>query len=103
AGRAGSWLLDANYSRIHDLTPGGRTAPEKRSDSLLGRVSSSGVSVITHLPSQPSRIALAATLHDLFMLAALVAIVSLIVSVFLREVPLTEESQTRLEEIAVAA
>jgi hypothetical protein len=33
----------------------------------------------------------------------LVAVVSLIVSVFLREVPLTKESQTSVEAIEVAA
>jgi hypothetical protein len=42
-------------------------------------------------------------LHDLFLLAALVAVVSLIVSVFLREVPLTKEAQGTAEAIEVAA
>jgi uncharacterized membrane protein len=42
-------------------------------------------------------------LHDLFLLAALVAVVSLIGSVFLREVPLTRESETPLEAIEIAA
>jgi hypothetical protein len=46
---------------------------------------------------------LAGTLHDLFLLAALVAVVSLIVSVFLREVPLTKETDTLVEPIEVAA
>ena len=62
-----------------------------------------GAILTNHLPSQPSRIALAGTLHDLFVLAALVAVVSLIVSVFLREVPLTQQARTRPEEIEVAA
>ncbi len=62
-----------------------------------------GAILTNHLPSHPSRLALAGTLHDLFLIAALVAIVSLVVSVFLREVPLTKESQTSVESIEVAA
>jgi hypothetical protein len=62
-----------------------------------------GAILTNNLPSRPSSAALAGTLHDLFLIAALVAVVSLVVSVFLREVPLTQESQTRLEEIEVAA
>src|SRR3984893_13666297 len=58
-----------------------------------------GAILTNHMPSTPSLIALAGTLHGLFVLAALVAVVSLIVSVFLREVPLTQQSQTRPEEI----
>jgi hypothetical protein len=42
-------------------------------------------------------------LHDLFLIAALVAVVSLVVSVFLREVPLTQESQATPEGVEVAA
>jgi hypothetical protein len=37
------------------------------------------------------------------LLAALVAVVSLIVSVFLREVPLTRESEMPVDAIEVAA
>jgi hypothetical protein len=62
-----------------------------------------GAILTNNLPSHPSRIALAGTLHDLFLIAALVAVGSLIVSVFLREVPLTQESQTPVEAIEVAA
>src|SRR5216683_178577 len=62
-----------------------------------------GAILTNHLPHQPSRAALAGTLHDLFLLAALVAVVSLIVSVFLREVPLTKEAQGTPEAIDVAA
>ena len=62
-----------------------------------------GAILTNHLPTQPSRLALAGTLHDLFLIAALVAVVSLIVSVFLREVPLTQESRTPVEAIEVAA
>jgi predicted MFS family arabinose efflux permease len=62
-----------------------------------------GAILTNHLPARPTRLDLAGTLHDLFLLAAAVAVVSLIVSVFLREVPLTKESQTQPEEIEVAA
>jgi len=63
-----------------------------------------GAILTNHLPIHPTRLDLAGTLHDLFLLAALVAIVSVIVSVFLREVPLTREPQTSpVEEIEFAA
>ncbi len=62
-----------------------------------------GAILTNHLSNRPTRIVLAGTLHDLFLLAALVAVVALIVSVFLREVPLTKESQTTPEAIEVAA
>jgi len=62
-----------------------------------------GAVLTNHLSNQHTRLALAGTLHDLFLLAALVAVVSLIVSVFLREVPLTKESQATAEAIEVAA
>jgi predicted MFS family arabinose efflux permease len=63
-----------------------------------------GAILTNHLPIHPTRLNLAGTLHDLFMLAALVAVVSVIVSVFLREVPLTREPQTSpVEEIEFAA
>ena len=58
-----------------------------------------GAVLTNHLSNQHTRLALANTLHDLFLLAALVAVVSLIVSVFLREVPLARESQTPVEGI----
>jgi EmrB/QacA subfamily drug resistance transporter len=62
-----------------------------------------GAILTNRLPSRPTRYDLAGTLHDLFLLAALVAVVSLIVSVFLREVPLTKESDASMEAIEVAA
>jgi EmrB/QacA subfamily drug resistance transporter len=62
-----------------------------------------GTILTSHLPIHPTRLDLAGTLHDLFLLAALVAVVSVIVSVFLREVPLTQQSETRPEEIEIAA
>jgi EmrB/QacA subfamily drug resistance transporter len=64
-----------------------------------------GAILTNNLPSRPSPAALAGTLHDLFLIAALVAVVSLVVSVFLREVPLTQEAQAPAEAqtIEVAA
>jgi hypothetical protein len=62
-----------------------------------------GAILTNRLPARPTRFDLAGTLHDLFLLAALVAVVSLIVSVFLREVPLTRESEMQPDAIEVAA
>jgi hypothetical protein len=62
-----------------------------------------GAILTNHLPNRATRLDLAGTLHDLFLLAALVAVVSLVVSVFLREVPLTRQSETPMEAIEVAA
>jgi EmrB/QacA subfamily drug resistance transporter len=65
-----------------------------------------GAILTNNLPARPSRLDLAGTLHDLFLLAAAVAVVSLIVSVFLREVPLTKESEApvpAIEGVEVAA
>jgi len=62
-----------------------------------------GAMLTNRLPIHPTRLDLAGTLHDLFLLAALVAIVSVIVSLFLREVPLRGQSETRPEEIEIAA
>ncbi len=62
-----------------------------------------GAILTNHLPVRPTRLDLAGTLHDLFLLAALVAVASLIVSVFLREVSLTKQSETPVEAIEVAA
>jgi len=62
-----------------------------------------GAILTNHLSNRPTRVALAGTLHDLFLLAALVALVALVVSVFLREVPLTKEAQATPEAIEVAA
>jgi EmrB/QacA subfamily drug resistance transporter len=61
-------------------------------------------SILTNrLPIPPSRIGLAATLHDLFLVAAAVAAVSVVVSVFLREVPLTRQADSLPEGIEAAA
>ena len=50
-----------------------------------------------------ARLGLAATLHDLFLIAAIVAGVALIASVFLREVPLTRAAEKPAENIEEAA
>lgn len=74
--------------------------------SLGGTISTAvlGAFLINRLPSIPTRVALAAGLHDLFLLAALVAVVSVVVSVFLREVPLTQQAQQAwTEEVETAA
>lgn len=73
--------------------------------SLGGTISTAvlGAFLINRLPSPPTRVALASGLHDLFLVAALVAVVSLVVSVFLREVSLTGQAQTWSEEVENAA
>jgi len=50
-----------------------------------------------------ARLGLAATLHDLFLIAAIVATVALIATVFMREVPLTRTAERTVEEEEVAA
>ena len=45
----------------------------------------------------------ASTLHDLFLIAALVATVALIATVFLREVPLTRTAERPAEDVEQAA
>ncbi len=61
-------------------------------------------SILTNrLPIPYSRLGLASTLHDLFLVAAVVAAVSVIASVFLREVPLTREAPAVPAEIEAAA
>jgi predicted MFS family arabinose efflux permease len=74
--------------------------------SLGGTISTAvlGALLINRLPNHPTRLDLAGGLHDLFLLAALVGVVSVVVSVLLREVPLTQESQpTWAEEVETAA
>jgi EmrB/QacA subfamily drug resistance transporter len=69
--------------------------------SLGGTISTAvlGAFLINRLPNQPSRPELAGGLHDLFLLAALIAVVSVVVSVFLREVPLTQPTEILPEEV----
>jgi EmrB/QacA subfamily drug resistance transporter len=73
--------------------------------SLGGTISTAvlGAFLINRLPSQPTRLELASGLHDLFLLAALVAVASVVVSVFLREVSLTSQSPSWSEEVENAA
>ena len=61
-------------------------------------------SILTNrLPIPYSRLGLAGTLRDLFLVAAAVAAVSVIASLFLKEVPLTQEAQTLPAAIEAAA
>jgi EmrB/QacA subfamily drug resistance transporter len=61
-------------------------------------------SILTNrLPIPYSRLGLANTLHDLFLVAAAVAAVSVIASLFLREVPLTREADSMPAAIEAAA
>ena len=61
-------------------------------------------SILTNrLPIPYSRLGLASTLRDLFLVAAAVAAVSVIASLFLKEVPLTQEAQTLPAAIEAAA
>ncbi len=53
-----------------------------------------GSILVNRLPVPPSRIGLAVTLHDMFLVAAAVAAVAVIASVFLRQVPLTRSIKT---------
>jgi hypothetical protein len=49
------------------------------------------------------RLALASSLHDLFLISAVVAAVALIASVFLREVPLTRQAVSLEDDMEAAA
>jgi EmrB/QacA subfamily drug resistance transporter len=73
--------------------------------SLGGTISTAalGAFLINRLPIRPTRLDLAGGLHDLFLLAALVGVASVIVSVFLREVPLTQQNEAWAEEVETAA
>src|SRR5882672_5698944 len=64
-----------------------------------------GSILVNRLPVPPSRIGLASTLHDMFLVAAAVACVAVIASVFLRHVPLTRPAvaDSEVEEVEVAA
>src|SRR5438309_5562580 len=62
-----------------------------------------GSILVNRLPVPPSRIGLAGTLHDLFVVAAVVAAVSVAAAVVLREVPLSQQSETVAEAIEAAA
>ena len=61
-------------------------------------------SILTNrLPLPFSRLGLAGTLHDLFLVAAAVAAVFVVASVFLREVPLAREAEAETVPVEVEA
>ena len=62
-----------------------------------------GSTLTNRLPIPYSRIGLASTLRDLFLVAAAVAAVSVIASLFLKEVPLTQEAASLPAAVEVAA
>ena len=62
-----------------------------------------GSILVNRLPAIPTRVGLAGTLHDLFRAAAVAAAVAVIVSLFLREVPLTRPTAELVEAIEAAA
>jgi hypothetical protein len=62
-----------------------------------------GSILVNRLPVPPSRLGLANTLHDLFVVAAIVATVSVIASLFLREVPLNRQAVVVEESVEAAA
>jgi hypothetical protein len=62
-----------------------------------------GSILVNRLPVPPSRLGLANTLHDLFVVAAIVATVSVIASLFMREVPLNRQAVEIVEEPVEAA
>jgi hypothetical protein len=62
-----------------------------------------GSTLTNRLPIPPTPVGLANTLHDLFVVAAVVATVSVVASLVLREVPLTREVQSLPEGIEAAA
>ena len=62
-----------------------------------------GSILVNRLPAIPTRVDLAGTLHDLFLAAAVAAAVAVIVSLFLREVPLTRPTAELVEAIEAAA
>ena len=64
-----------------------------------------GSILVNRLPVPPTRIGLASTLHDMFLAAAALAFVAVIVSVFLRHVPLARPAAaiSASEEVEVAA
>lgn len=55
------------------------------------------------LPVPPSRVGLAGTLHDLFLVAAAVAAVSVVACALMRQVPLNHEVTSEPEAVEVAA
>jgi len=62
-----------------------------------------GSILVNRLPVPPSPIGLTSTLHDMFLVAAAVAAVAVIASVFLRQVPLTRSTVMESAPEAVEA
>jgi len=62
-----------------------------------------GSILVNRLPVPPTRLGLANTLHDMFLVAAVVATVSVGASLFLREVPLTSQLEVVEERVEAAA
>jgi len=62
-----------------------------------------GSTLTNRLPIPPTPVGLANTLHDLFLVAAVVATVSVVASLVLREVPLTPQVESMPEGIEAAA
>src|SRR6266851_5568602 len=62
-----------------------------------------GSILVNRLPVPPSRVGLAGTLHDLFVVAAVVAAVAVVASVLLREVPLTQQAEAVPDAVEAAA
>jgi hypothetical protein len=73
--------------------------------SLGGTISTAilGSILVNRLPVPPTRIGLSNTLRDLFVVAAIVATLSVIASLALREVPLTKQVEELPEGVEVAA
>ncbi len=62
-----------------------------------------GSILVNRLPAPPTRLGLANTLHDMFLVAAVVATVSVVASLFLREVPLASQVEGVEERVEAAA
>jgi len=62
-----------------------------------------GSILVNRLPVPPSRVGLAGTLHDLFVVAAVVAAVAVVASMFLREVPLMQQAEALPDPVEAAA
>src|SRR5438105_4288145 len=73
--------------------------------AILGSILTNRLPAAAHsnIASQAGRLGLASTLHDLFLIAAAVAAVALIATVFLREVPLTRTAAAVPEDVEIAA
>ncbi|MEO8744067.1 MAG: hypothetical protein ABI334_07615 [Candidatus Dormiibacterota bacterium] len=76
-----------------------------RATSLGGTIGTAVLgSILTNrLPIPPTRIGLASALHDLFIVAALVAAVAVVATVALRDLPLTRQVESMPDGIEVAA